>query len=71
MAATLYASDLGIRDAVINARDLYDERRISEGISDCPQDPAHEHDDYLITVVDGRITAISCAVDPIEHYWGP
>jgi prepilin-type N-terminal cleavage/methylation domain-containing protein len=71
MAASLYVSDLGIRDAVINGKDLYDERRISEGISDCPQDPELGQDDYLITIEEGRVTSIACAIDPVEHCWSP
>jgi prepilin-type N-terminal cleavage/methylation domain-containing protein len=71
MAATLYMSDTGIRDAVMNAQDLYDEGRISEGLSDCPQDPEHGHDDYIITVEGGRVTSITCGVDPVEHHWSP
>lgn len=71
MAATLYVSDTGIQDAIVDAQDLYEEGRISAALSDCPQDPDHGHDDYIITVEGGRVTSITCAIDPIEHHWSP
>ena len=70
-AALLYVSDLGIVDGVISSSDLYDDARIPEGMSDCPDDPALGHDDYQITIVGGEVTEIECAIAPVEHEWNP
>ena len=70
-AANLYISDNYVIDADLTSQDLYDAHYIPEAMSSCPDNHAPDHDDYTITIVDGKITAMQCTLFPVEHAWNP
>jgi prepilin-type N-terminal cleavage/methylation domain-containing protein len=69
--ANLYAAENNLGDAVYNCHDLYLAGAISAELCDCPEDRDGSGDDYEITIENGRVIAVSCAVEPTEHYWSP
>lgn len=68
-AATLYAGDHRIQDAVMNCEDLLGAAGVAAAITDCPDDRDESHDDYEITIEAGSAIDVICLVYPDEHIW--
>jgi prepilin-type N-terminal cleavage/methylation domain-containing protein len=68
-AATLGCADRTLGDGVINCQVLLAAGAVAANLTDCPEERDGSHDDYLITIESGRVTAIDCTVEPDEHRW--
>jgi prepilin-type N-terminal cleavage/methylation domain-containing protein len=68
-AATIYAGDHGIRDAVLGSEDLLAAQAVAASLTDCPDDRDNSHDDYDVTIVAGEATDAVCLIYPGEHVW--
>ena len=67
--ATLYASEYGVMDAVINVSALQAGGFANTTISECPTSKIRDFDDYTITLVGGRVTNIRCDNETTAHEW--
>ncbi|MFH1955188.1 MAG: prepilin-type N-terminal cleavage/methylation domain-containing protein [Pseudomonadota bacterium] len=71
VAATLYASENNITNAVINVGVLTAGGYTSENFGECPESNVEDFDDYSITITDSRVTAVRCTFRGNEHGWTP
>ncbi len=71
VAATLYASDHGVADVVLNCHTLFEEKYISAEMADCLDSDVRGQDDYSITIEEGKVTNVTCDIVPDEHHWDP
>lgn len=69
-AATLYVADNLTIDATLTSKDLYDAQYIPEKMSNCPDSQSNDHNDYEITVENGKVIDIVCTF-AAEHIWNP
>jgi prepilin-type N-terminal cleavage/methylation domain-containing protein len=70
-AATLYASENNIANAVINVGVLTAGGYTSKNLGECPESNVDDFDDYSITITDFRVTAVRCTFRGNEHGWTP
>ncbi len=70
-AATLYAFENSIDNAVINVAALTVGGYTSRNLGECPASNVDDFDDYSITITNSKVTDIRCTFLPNEHKWTP
>jgi prepilin-type N-terminal cleavage/methylation domain-containing protein len=69
--AALYVADLAIVDDEFNVNDMFSAGRCPEGLTECPESGTDDNDDYVLTIVGGRLAAIECSVMGDGHLFHP
>ena len=70
-SAALYIADLSIIDDEFNVEDMFDAGRLPVGLTECPESGSDDHDDYVLTVVGGRLTGVECSIMGEDHFFHP
>jgi competence protein ComGC len=70
-AATFYASENNIANAVINVGVLVAGGYASKNLAECPESTVEDFDDYSIIITDFRVTDVRCTFRGNEHGWTP
>lgn len=65
--AILYANDQGITTGVFNVSSLLAGNYVSSNMTECPESTVFDQDDYVISMVDGRVDLIICTFRPVRH----
>ncbi len=69
--ASLYVLDNNVINSVFNVTVLEVAGYTRDVVGECPTSNAVDYDDYQITVVNQRVTALACDIEPAEHAWTP
>ena len=65
----LYAADQGIVTGNFNVNELLLANYVNSGMTECPESPNIDEDDYNISIVDGRVSSITCTYFPVRHQY--
>ena len=63
----LYAADNGIMNGGFNASVLHLGAYLVPDACECPESANADHDDYTITMAAGRVSVLSCDIQPVRH----
>jgi prepilin-type N-terminal cleavage/methylation domain-containing protein len=70
-AATVYAAEHGITNAVLTSADLVAAGAAPARLGDCHEEHIQDGDDYQITIQNGEVIDVECLVVGADHPWTP
>ena len=70
-AALLYAGENGVGAATFTVATLHAGNYLANEASECPASGDNNFDDYTITLLNERVTVITCDIQTAKHSWEP